>query len=206
MNKSSVSMGTGSRELIHRTAIGENTRASHFVLSDDTIDRMGDVMHAAGAQLKAFKDNPIALFNHNPMMIVGTWKDIRVQGKRLVAKFEPAEEDTSTLVNEIRKLIAQGILKAVSVGFLPLKLAPNKDTGGYVIQEWELLEASLVSVPANPSALAISKRLQISETTQRLVFGDSAIVTSGGPLRKTLGDSALKPRIDQLRSRMKAWS
>jgi phage head maturation protease len=45
------------------------------------------------------------------------------------------------------------MLNAVSVGFIPKEASPLEE-GGMEITEWELLEFSAVSVPANQDALA----------------------------------------------------
>ena len=46
--------------------------------------------------------------------------------------------------------------------------------GGERFIRHELVECSLVAVPANPNALAVAKSLNISPTTVRLVFGEHA--------------------------------
>ena len=86
-----------------------------------------------------------------------------------------APEGTSPRIDEIRRLIDAGVLKAVSVGFKALKyeaLDPDDIWGGLRYLEQELVETSLVSVPANPNALAVAKQLQISAETQKLVFAE----------------------------------
>ena len=63
-----------------------------------------------------------------------------------------------------------------SVGFHPIEGEPLKDSksGGYRFTKSELVECSLVSVPANPNALAIAKSLGLSREVQRLIFGEHA--------------------------------
>ena len=46
------------------------------------------------------------------------------------------------------------MLNAVSVGFIAKDVVPNKETGGFIIKDWELLEFSAVAVPANQDAIA----------------------------------------------------
>ena len=87
---------------------------------------------------------------------------------------ELAPEGTSARIDEIRKLIEAGILRTVSVGFRPLETKPRKSLDGMFAGEifvrQELVETSLVSVPANPNALAILKSLNISDDTRELVL------------------------------------
>jgi HK97 family phage prohead protease/HK97 family phage major capsid protein len=148
-----------------------------FTLSDETLDRMGDVISSDGWQLESFLKNPIALFNHNPSAIVGTWKNLRVENKQLRGHLQLAPKGISPRIDEIRALVEAGILRAVSVGFRELESEPLKgDDGkhhfgmGYRFLKQELVETSLVSVPANANALAVAKSLKISSQTLDLVF------------------------------------
>lgn len=148
-----------------------------FVLSDDTLDRYGDVIDAKGWDLRNFKKNPIALFGHSGSFPIGNWTNIRVEGNKLIATLKLAAKGTSERIDELINLVEQGILRAVSVGFRPLEsepLDPKKPYGGQRYTKQELLETSLVSVPANPAALALAKSLHISDETLELAFGEHA--------------------------------
>lgn len=198
------------------TAIQHKTHAGHidgaeYVLSDETIDRMGDVIQSSGWRLDNFKRNPIALFNHRADFIVGKWRDLRIEDGVLRGHLQLAPEGTSPRIDEIRKLVEAGILKATSVGFKPLKYeALNKDSvppnpfGGLRFLEQELVETSLVSVPANPNALAIAKNLDISDTTLRLVFaGQGERTLDSKIVRRSHGGHADKSTV---RNKDKAMS
>lgn len=150
-----------------------------FVLSDESVDRYGDIIEAKGWVLGNFKKNPIALFGHSSGFPIGTWSNIRVEGARLVAKLNLAARGTSARIDELISLVEQGILRAVSVGFIPIKSEPINPDRPYGPQKYtrqELLETSLVSVPANPAALALAKSLNISDETMSLAFGEQAEV------------------------------
>jgi HK97 family phage major capsid protein/HK97 family phage prohead protease len=144
-----------------------------FVLSDATKDRMGDVIDPKGWVLDNFKQNPMALFNHNSSFPIGTWEDVKVQGGRLVGKLKLAARGTSDRIDEIISLVEQGILRAVSVGFSPIERKPLDD-GGIRFTKQELLETSLVSIPANPAAVQLAKSLHVSDATMDVVFGKHA--------------------------------
>jgi hypothetical protein len=45
------------------------------ILSDESVDRVGDVIRADGWVLTNFKKNPIALFQHRADFPLGTWKN-----------------------------------------------------------------------------------------------------------------------------------
>jgi HK97 family phage prohead protease len=148
---------------------------NEFVMSDGSIDRMGDVIEPKGWQLEHFKSHPIALFNHDTDQVIGKWADVRIENGQLRGKLELADEGTSPLVDTIRKLTAQNILRAVSVGFRPVEKKPlteeaDKYYGPFRFMKSELLECSLVSVPANPNALSTVKSLGVSSDIVAEVF------------------------------------
>ena len=128
---------------------------------------MGDVIEPKGWILDHFKDHPIALFNHDTDQVIGKWADVRIENGQQRGKLDLADEGTSPLVDTIRKLVDQKILRAVSVGFRPLEKTPLNDDadkyyGPFRFTKSELLETSLVSVPANPNALSTVKSLNLS--------------------------------------------
>jgi HK97 family phage prohead protease/HK97 family phage major capsid protein len=160
-------------------AVAASGDGLEFVLSDETVDRYGDVIEAAGWVLNNFRKNPIALFGHSSAFPIGTWENVRVEGGKLIARLKLAARGTSARIDELISLVEQGILRAVSVGFRPLESEPiDKDRpyGGQRYTKQELLETSLVSVPANPAALQLAKSLHISDETMSLAFGEHADV------------------------------
>jgi HK97 family phage major capsid protein/HK97 family phage prohead protease len=143
-----------------------------FVMSDGSVDRMGDVIEPDGWRLDNFQRNPVALFGHNASFPIGKWHDVGVRGGQLTGRLELLDP-VSDRMREIHAAVAGGVLRAVSVGFHSDSVEPLK-SGGIRFIEAELVECSLVSVPANPNALAIAKSLGISREGQQLIFGVSA--------------------------------
>lgn len=175
---------------IIRKAATAEVDGLEFVLSDETVDRMGDVISAKGWDLAWFKKNPIALFGHSSDFPIGKWANVRVEGGKLKGRLVLAAEGTSRRIDELRSLVEQGILRAVSVGFRPIEseLVDDRNPyGGVRYLKQALLECSLVSVPANPAALAVAKSMQISEDTLNLAFGEYANGGSGMVRRGTTG-------------------
>jgi HK97 family phage prohead protease len=161
------------RSVIHKTHSGD-VQGMEFILSDETIDRMGDIISSDGWVIDSFQKNPIALFNHNSDFPIGKWHNLRVEKNSLRGHLQLAPEGTSARIDEIRKLVEAGILRSVSVGFSPIESEPIKSSnGGWPCSKYlkqELLETSLVSVPANPNALAVAKSLGVSSATLDVVF------------------------------------
>src|SRR5262245_58116871 len=106
-------------DLVYRAARPTDADPFDYVLSDETVDRMGEVIQADGWDLGDFQNGAKAplLFNHNSNAVIGRWENLRVAGKKLLGRLVLAEEGTSQLVDEVRKHWKQGNLRAVSVGF-----------------------------------------------------------------------------------------
>jgi len=183
------SAATGNK-IIHKTHASE-TEGMDFILSDASPDRFGDVIEASGWDLKNFARNPIALFNHNTDFPVGRWENLQVKDGALRGRLRLAPMGTSARIDEIRKLVDAGILRAVSVGFLPIESKPrsNSAPGSFYVKS-ELVETSLVSVPANPNALAIAKSLKVSDDTIKLVFAKNGDKKPAAVTRGTNGKHA----------------
>jgi len=166
-----------------------------FVLSDESVDRMGDVVVQSGISLVEFRKNPVALFAHQAKSPIGTWTNIRRENNQLIADLKLAARGTSRVIDELRSLIEQKILRAASIGFGVIKsepLDPEKPYGGQRYTKTELMEASLVAVPANPNALTLARSL--SAEARALFFVDEA---QGNPSNApaTSAARAATPRV-----------
>jgi HK97 family phage major capsid protein/HK97 family phage prohead protease len=193
-------VGMSAKPVIRKTHSAE-VSGMEFILSDATVDRYGDSVASDGWVLDNFNKNPIALFNHNPDAIVGKWENLRVKDGGLRGHLRLAPEGTSARIDEIRKLVDAGILKAVSVGFMPIEAGPRMAGGkhaGQLYMRQELVETSLVSVPANPNALAVAKSLKVSDDTLKLVFGKQA---AQGPVTRASGKGGKQAEIRSFQRR-----
>lgn len=147
-----------------------------YVASDETVDRYGDIIRVAGWELANYRKNPVVLFAHQKDNPVGTATKVWVEGKKLLVRIKLADEGTSPFIDTLRKLLEQKIVRAVSVGFLPteepkyLRDAKNEYITGMEFNGQELLENSLVTVPANPAALQLAKSMGIPERHLQRVF------------------------------------
>jgi len=151
-------------------------RTIRFVASDETVDRYGDVIAADGWQLKQFKKNRQFLWMHDHEAPIGEVTDVHVEGEQLLATARFATEGVSRRADELWALVEDGVLRAFSVGFTvgsergkdyePIFDDEERITG-YRYLKPELLEISLVSVPANPNALAIARSRKVSDSLIR---------------------------------------
>lgn len=160
-----------------RKAVALGGDGLDFILSDATVDSYGDIVEPSGWDLERFKLNPIALFAHDHRFPIGTWENVRVEAGKLMATLKLAAKGTSQRIDELISLVEQSVLRATSVGFMPRKYEPidaKHPYDGTRFTEQELLETSVVSVPANPAALAVAKSLNLSAETMILAFGEHA--------------------------------
>jgi HK97 family phage prohead protease len=138
--------------------VGVSDRQVRVVASDATPDRMGDVLDPNGVQLANYRRNPVVLFGHDPLQPIARCT-IGVEGNAVVATITFPEPGVSEKSDEVLRLLKAGILSAVSVGFQPLEWEPIRGAG-LRFTKWELLELSVVSVPANPSAVVTERSMR----------------------------------------------
>lgn len=139
-------------------AKGENSW--DVLISTGDVDRDRDTIAPMGWKVDSYLKNPIVLWAHDYAgftptggVPVGKTTGLTLTAEGPVATFEfrqPAND--ADFVNVVRSAWEQGILNAASVGFNPLKWSERED-GGRDYQEQELLEWSIVPVPANAGAL-----------------------------------------------------
>jgi HK97 family phage prohead protease len=144
------------------TAGAGSGTSTEMVVSTASPDRMGDVIRPEGARVANFLKNPVLMFGHNYAALpVGTVQAIEVMpGSGLKMQFRWLEGDE--VADRVRNAWDQGVLRAASIGFQPLHAVPNRSGVGLTFTEWELLEVSLVPVPANPEAVRTLKALGLS--------------------------------------------
>jgi len=171
-----------------------------FVISDDTKDRHGTRINPGGWQ---FGDYVPVLFGHDGIP-VGLWENLRVEKGRLLGRLKLGREGSSDRIDEIRSLVDQGILRAVSAGF-EVHDYGKPEKGGYDFERQTLMEASLVAVPSNPNALAQARALELSfgehaEKPGKALNGGHAAI----PLVKATKMEPLTPQIEAAQSSLNA--
>jgi HK97 family phage prohead protease len=137
-----------------------------FTISSENVDRYGDIIFLDGWDLKAYKVNPVVLWAHDrsgpPIArAVKVWKDQETRTLKSTAEFP--EKGIYPLADLTFDLTLAGFIHASSVGMRPKKAdwakeEPRKSQYGIDFFESELLEWSLVPVPANADALIEAER------------------------------------------------
>lgn len=140
-------------------------RKMTFVASDATRDSYGTVLMPEGWELDRFQNNPLIGYQHglqfsdNPDAVIGKGRAYLEEG-RLMVDVELEPEGMNDIADKVWKKLDFGTLNAVSVGFVPKEgrwgvgdEGPGKKNETYYYTRQELLEISIVAIPANPNAL-----------------------------------------------------
>jgi HK97 family phage prohead protease len=125
-----------------------------FVMTSDALDRQGEVVEMDGWEFGNFMRNPVILDTHRYESIediVGrAVGEPRREGSGWVVDIEFAPTERGKTAKE---LVERGMLNAVSVGFRSMQ---RRKVGSAIHHvKKELLEVSLVAIPANPTALRV---------------------------------------------------
>lgn len=139
--------------------VEKNENGGQITISTAAVDRDRDRVMPLGANLDNYKANPVVQWGHNykdPWATIGKTTQLDITEKGISASFEfrqPVNDSDPMAI--IRSLWDSGLVKTASIGFNPLQWDEN-DHGGYDFNEWELLEWSLVPIPANQEALRLA--------------------------------------------------
>lgn len=143
-------------------AVGE--RQIRVIVSTGDVDRAGDIIDPNGIDFTAYRKNPVVLYQHDHDEPIARCAEIGVVNGRVEALFQFPDPGASETSDEVYNLIKAGVLNAVSIGFIPLEsisLDPKDAWGPKRYTKCEMLEVSVVSVPANSNALIIERKLPL---------------------------------------------
>ena len=149
-------IATAGGEDYHRAEKQGEEPPMTFVISNEEVDRHGDVVLAQGWRLQAYLRNPVFLWAHDyARPAIGRALSVWTEPGQLLARLEFAPTD---FAREVAALYRTGYQQGVSVGFKPLRYEERRQerTGAFLgirFLEQELLEVSAVPVPANRQAL-----------------------------------------------------
>ena len=177
-------------------------RSFKWVMNDGEVDRAGDIVVARGVDTSHFRSNPIALLQHDPAKPIGTWGHVHAEGDKLKGTLNLATE--LPLGEWARRSIASGVMKATSVGFVPMEFEPIKG-GGFRFTKIELMETSLVSIPASRGSLR--ERTAAEEKEARLEYAEEMKAKGReldrryGPVKAEAEPETVSPLLAQVRAR-----
>lgn len=141
-------------------AHNDEKRSVEVVASSEAIDAYGEIV-VQDWDLKRYKANPVVLYGHNSWSLpIGHASDVRIEDGKLLATLNFVDARANPQAEQVWQGILQGSLRAVSVGFRS-KAAKSQSIGDrtvFVLSGNELIEISVVPIPANPEAVAFGKK------------------------------------------------
>jgi HK97 family phage prohead protease len=137
-------------------------RIFRFKISDESVDRYGTVIKLSGWNLDNYNRNGIVAYQHitsaaNPDYIVGKGK-AWIENGFLYGEVEFEPEGDNPIADKIIKKLKFGSINATSVGFNPHQWSwgdhkMGEDPEILYFRSQDLLEFSIVNIPANPNAV-----------------------------------------------------
>lgn len=134
-------------------AFDDESREIEGIATTPTPDRMGDIVEPKGAVFKL----PIPLlWQHDALKPIGNVISAKVtsNGISIKAKFAALSEAgvLKDRLDEAWQSVKIGLVRGLSIGFSALEAEPIKNTMSYRFKNWEWLELSAVTIPANAEA------------------------------------------------------
>lgn len=139
-------------------AINENGEDVYtFIFSTNSIDRDNEIIETLGIDFTNFQTNPVVLKSHRSYelpigKVIRLWIENDMTKTYLLGDIVFGTDSES---QEIKAKVDSGILRAVSIGFKCIEWTYNENSEIRVFTKTELLEVSLVSLPANPDAVRV---------------------------------------------------
>lgn len=161
-------------------------RRMTFVASDETRDAYGTVLPIAEWNLERYNNNGVVGYAHNlygsydadPDYVIGRGRAY-IKGSELLIDIEFEPEGTNKIADKVWRKLQFGSLNGVSVGFSAQgahwgegEEAEDGANPTLYYTGLELLEVSVVTIPANPNAVrrSISEEMtDIRETIDKVV-------------------------------------
>ena len=139
---------------------GEGRAAA--IITTNTVDRQGEIVDPDGLDLTNFLRIGSVLYGHHydGMEGIPVGRPYALElihdgdQKQLRAEWEWQEDDVSPLITAVKKSWQRDFLRTVSIGFIPLEW--ERESKVPTITKAELLEFSIVPVPANPQAMRLN--------------------------------------------------
>jgi uncharacterized protein len=152
---SEKAIGQGSKlTTLFKSSTYDENKTFRFIGTSEAKDRDNEIVALDGWEFGNYIKNPVVLWGHNQRELpigktVGLLKD---ETKRAIY-FDIEFSETYDFAKTVKGLVEEGILNAVSVGFMVKDWDYDDKTGAFIFTKTELFEISIVNVPANQEAL-----------------------------------------------------
>lgn len=184
------------RRTIHPQVRVLDTKAGlvEYIASDESLDSYNEIVRADGARFDRFQKNAPFVDSHNYESIdclIGQVVECRVSNRRVIETVKWAiDVPSNVLAQKGFEMTAAGYLKAVSIGFMPVRYVAKWDNNPTAFQdaikelngvdaaadvntiylEWQQMELSACVIGANANAVA-----QIEKAWRAGLLNDSDI-------------------------------
>ena len=180
--------------LLNIKSFDDDKRIIEGIASTPTPDRCGDIVNPLGAKFKL----PLPLlWQHNSEQPIGEVEFAKPSKDGIPYRARIAQlDEPGTLkdrLDEAWHSIKLGLVRAVSIGFNPLKYAFLSE-GGIEFDEWEWLELSAVTIPAN--ADAIISTIKAFDRAERIAAGVPEPEIPTAPNLAAIGKSVRVVRLE----------
>lgn len=189
-----------------------------FILSTEGEASDGNIVRQHWDLSRASSVGVPVLWSHDPEQLRGQWEDLKVMdlptGRSLVGRARLSTTNTHAI--ELRDMIREGILRAVSVGWQPgasvrrgalgkddpfYRDAEDGDCGeareglvmGTASNPNRLIECSLVSTPADPRAVVTARMVASADRAAELIRS-GVVPTDGRSIESLYRSVSADPR------------
>lgn len=201
--------------LVDTKAIDVKKRRVPVVASTEAIDGHDEIVEQIW-DFSRFGPNPVILWNHNKIFQpdtrpIGRGENYRVENEgtpqaRLALDIIMASKEANEHAHSVLLLFAEGVQRAVSVGFRPrdIRREVRDDRDIVVLSDNLLLEVSATPIGSNPDALAEQRSAELEYIKQHLdgvvVIGRAVVPYQGYPVITGTWDSKAAEK------RVRAWA
>jgi len=182
--------------LLHVKTVDDEQRTIRGMATTPTPDRLGDVVEPHGVQFK----NPMPLLwqhKHDKPVGWATFEKAGDDGIAFEARIEKSADVKSAALrerlDEAWESVKLGLVRAVSIGFRALEHEWIKGTDGIRFLETEVLELSLVTIPANSEAT-----ITTIKALDRPLLAATGHAMTDDERPKPPGDAGSKPKVRKM--------
>ena len=139
-----------------------------FVMSEEKVDRDGEVVVLDGLDINEFLKNPQLFYNHESRNYpIGLVKSIRREGNRLIGDIWLNQITEESKI--VKQLIDAGNLKTGSIGFSVSEANYNDKDGIYYLTKSELYEFSICNIPSNTGSVRIKAGAVLNQNNKKSI-------------------------------------
>lgn len=139
-----------------------------FVMSEEKVDRDGELVVLDGLDINEFLKNPQLFYNHESRNYpIGLVKSIRREGNRLIGDIWLNQITEESKI--VKQLIDAGNLKTGSIGFSVSEANYNDKDGIYYLSKSELYEFSICNIPSNTGSVRIKAGAVLNQNNKKSI-------------------------------------